>query len=384
MTTADRTPAAEPRHVLVLGASGLVGHAAARHFAAEPGCRVTAVSRQAPWVPTGAPHLALDLLDADAVASALGALPPVTHVVYAAVREQAQLVAGWTRGDHVDDNARMLQHVLQALRTPAHRAALRHVTMLQGPKAYGAHLGPLPVPAREGVHERRDVPNFYWAQEDVLRAQQAGQGWRWTVFRPVMVVGEAVGAAMNLLATLGVYAALAAAQGAELAYPGTPGLVKQPTDLDLLARAIDWAGRSPAAADETFNIDNGELCSVDSAWPAICAAFGVRSGGVWPTCLAEHLSGRDADWDRIRAAHGLRAPGLSRFLGSSPQLADFSLGSGPAGLRSPVILSAVKLRRAGFHEVLDADTMWRKWIARYQAHGLLPRPGQATLNGGTR
>ncbi|MFT3820850.1 MAG: NAD-dependent epimerase/dehydratase family protein [Rubrivivax sp.] len=379
----DRPTTAAPRHVLVLGASGLVGHAAARHFAAQPGVRVTAVSRQAPPVPTGAPHLALDLLDAGAVASALAALPPVTHVAYAAVREQPRLVEGWTRSDHVDDNARMLQHMLQALRTPAHRAALRHVTILQGPKAYGAHAGPLPVPAREGVHERRDLPNFYWAQEDVLRAQQAGQAWRWTIFRPVMVVGEAVGASMNLLATLGVYAALAAEQGTELAYPGTPGLVKQPTDVDLLARAIDWAGRSPAAADETFNIDNGELCSVDGAWPAICAAFGVRPGGVRPTCLADELSGREADWDRIRAAHGLRAPDLPRFLGSSPQLADFSLGSGPAGLRSPVILSAVKLRRAGFHDVLDADTMWRQWIARYQAHGLLPRPRDTTLTGGT-
>jgi NAD(P)-dependent dehydrogenase (short-subunit alcohol dehydrogenase family) len=60
---------------------------------------------------------------------------------------------------------------------------------------------------------------------------------------------------------------------------------------------------------------------------------------------------------------------------TSAQLADFSMGSGDRAIRSPVILSEVKIRRAGFGEVLDAETMFSKWIDRYQAAGLLPAPG---------
>jgi nucleoside-diphosphate-sugar epimerase len=265
------------KHVLVLGATGLVGLAAVRHFAAQPGCRVTAVSRRrSPQWPEGIAHLSLDLDDAAATAAAFGAMESVTHVVYAAVQEQADLVAGWTDAEHVARNGRMLANVLAPLTRVA--TGLRHVAALQGPKAYGVHVRALPVPSREGRDERRDVPNFYWRQQDELIECQRGQAWSWTVFRPVMVVGESVGGSMNLVATLGVYAALMRELGSELPYPGALGLIKQPSDVDLIARAIDWAGEHDAAANQVFNIDNGEVFGFETVWPAIAEALGMGAG----------------------------------------------------------------------------------------------------------
>jgi hypothetical protein len=91
--------------------------------------------------------------------------------------------------------------------------------------------------------------------------------------------------------------------------------------------------------------------------------------------LSNFLPEHAAAWDRIRAKHGLNAPALTTFLGNSPALADFSLGTGPDGLARPAILSSVKLRRAGFNDAIDSNTMFRKWFLRYQEHRLLPSSG---------
>lgn len=53
------------------------------------------------------------------------------------------------------------------------------------------------------------------------------------------MIGQTVGGSMNPVATLGVYAALAGHAGEPFRFPGVPGLVKQPTDVDLMAAAID-------------------------------------------------------------------------------------------------------------------------------------------------
>ncbi len=51
--------------------------------------------------------------------------------------------------------------------------ALRHVTIMQGGKAYGVHIHPqIAVPARERW-PRDPHENFYWLQEDFLRERQA-------------------------------------------------------------------------------------------------------------------------------------------------------------------------------------------------------------------
>ncbi|MEQ1889755.1 MAG: NAD-dependent epimerase/dehydratase family protein, partial [Alphaproteobacteria bacterium] len=70
---------AEQRHVLVAGASGLVGYAAMKHFASLPGCRVTAVSRRRPAETFGARFISVDLTDTQHCAEVFGAMGDVTH-----------------------------------------------------------------------------------------------------------------------------------------------------------------------------------------------------------------------------------------------------------------------------------------------------------------
>ena len=160
--------------VLVVGATGLVGESALHRFAGLPDWEAIALSRRTPEpAPLGEfKHLALDLTDEAACRAAASDLSSVTHVVYAALFEKPGLIAGWREADQMAVNLAMLENLLGPLAGAA--AGLEHVTLLQGTKAYGVHVRPLVVPAREGRSELREQPNFYWQQEEYVRALQAG------------------------------------------------------------------------------------------------------------------------------------------------------------------------------------------------------------------
>ena len=81
----------QPLHrVLIAGASGVVGQAAVRHFQALADWEVIGLSRRAPHGVSVA-HLAADLFDSACIAQ-IQALPPITHVVYAALYEAPGLL----------------------------------------------------------------------------------------------------------------------------------------------------------------------------------------------------------------------------------------------------------------------------------------------------
>jgi nucleoside-diphosphate-sugar epimerase len=354
--------------VLVAGATGLVGYAALKHFVGAANTEVVAVSRRRP-PGVAVRHMALDLSDAAACRDAAGTLRNVTHVVYAALFELPGLVEGWRNDRQIETNDRMLRNLLGPLMAVA--PGLRHVTLLQGTKAYGVHVRPLAVPAREGRSEMREQPNFYWAQEDYLRALRIGRDWRFTILRPVLIIGEAIGGAMNLIPALGAHAAVMRERGPILPYPGGAERVSQAVDADLLARAIAWAGDAPAAADETFNVTNGDVFTWPNVWPAIAEAVGMRPGPDEPFLLQSLGRG---DWDRARQRFGLEAPGLAEFVGLSLEYADYQMRYGHTDPGPPAIVSTVKITQAGFHEVIDTEVMFRKWFKLFQTKRLLPPP----------
>ena len=117
--------------------------------------------------------------------AAFGGLSDVTQLIFAAVYEEPALVAGWTAESHVERNALMLRNTLEVVDRAS--PTLRNATILQGPKAYGVHVGRMRLGAREDRDERYEVPNFYWAQENYLKAKQRGRPWSWTVIRPALV-----------------------------------------------------------------------------------------------------------------------------------------------------------------------------------------------------
>ncbi|GEP59210.1 NAD-dependent epimerase/dehydratase family protein [Reyranella soli] len=363
------------KRVLIAGATGLVGYAALKHFGSQKDCEVIALSRRQPDETFGARWHPLDLTDAAACASLVSGLGAITHLVYAALYERPGLVAGWQEDEQIRTNDLMLRNLLGPLEQAS---SLRHVALLQGTKAYGVHVRPLTVPARENRSEMHEQPNFYWNQERYLReaqskAELAGKAWSWSILRPVLIVGDSVGSAMNVIPALGAYAAMMRrASKTRLDYPGGVGRVAQAVDADLLARAIAWSGESTKARNEIFNVTNGDVFVWPNVWPAIADALGFEPGEHVPLRLDSEIRPQEAAWAEIRAAHGLTSGTLKEFVGLSFEYADYTMGYGRDRPGPPAIVSTIKLMQAGFCEVMDTEMMFRKAFAEMQAKKLLP------------
>lgn len=358
------------RKVLVAGASGLVGLAALRHFLTLPGWDVVGVSRRRPPGVEGAAIVSVDLTDRAACAQVFGAMHDVTHVVYAALHEREELIAGWRDPEQMRINDAMLRNLLDPLLAAAPR--LEHVTLMQGTKAYGVHIEAVPAPARERW-PRHPHENFYWLQEDYLRERQAGSNWFFTIMRPQVIFGESIGGAMNMIPALGVYAAVLKDDGRPLSWPGGARRIVQAVDADLLARACAWAAVTPECRNETFNINNGEAFEWATVWPAIADAFGMPVGEPQPLSLATEMPRREEQWRRIHRRHGLRSPeSLRDFVGLSFQYADRNFAYDNALAALPTMVSTLKARQYGFHDFVDTEAMFVRLIRRYQDERWLP------------
>ena len=358
------------KKVLVAGASGVVGFAAAKHFSHKPDWDVVGVSRRPPRRLVDVELLSVDLTDRDASAAAFSKLTDVTHVVYAALYEKPGLIPGWYERDQMETNLTMLRNLLEPLQQSA---PLEHFSLLQGTKAYGAHVGPMKVPGRER-EPRHQHENFYWLQEDYLsEQQQRGGGWHWTILRPQIIFGEALGSNMNAIPALGVYAALQRQDGLPLDYPGGAPFLSEAVDADLLASALYWAATSPQCRGEIFNVTNGDVFSMRNVWPVIADAFGMEAGDDKPMSLAQELPGREAEWEKIVERFALAAPtSLAEFVGQSFIYADVLLGYGLTEPPRPTLVSTIKARQAGFAECIDTEDMFRKWIRLFQDERLFP------------
>lgn len=361
------------RKILVAGATGLVGYAAMKHFASRGDCDVVALSRRKPDETFGARWLPLDLTDEAACRALAPAFAGTTHLVYAALHERPGLVAGWREDKQIRTNEAMLANLFGAVEAAS--PALSHVALLQGTKAYGVHVRPLAVPARENRSEMHEQPNFYWNQERFIRERQKGKRWSWSILRPVLIVGDSVGSAMNVIPALGVYAAFMRRAGkTALDYPGGVGRVAQAIDADVLARCIAWSGESENARNEIFNVTNGDVFVWPNVWPAIARSLGFAAGEHVPLSLDREIRPREAEWAEIRREHGLVSGTLGDFVGLSFEYADYTMGHGRTEPGPPALVSTIKLMQAGFTEVIDTEAMFAKAFAEMQAKKLLPRP----------
>jgi nucleoside-diphosphate-sugar epimerase len=364
------------RRVVVAGASGVVGSAVLEAFL-DDGWDVVALSRRVPEIRSARPyrHLSVDLQDKAATSAALGSIGDVTHLAFAALYEMPGLIGGWSDTRQMDTNLAMLQHCVEPLTGDA--SPLQHVTIMQGTKAYGVHLHAMDLPARETA-PRDPHANFYWLQEDYLRARAEGADFAYTVMRPPMIMGGAIGAAMNLAPVLGAYAAICREEGRTFAFPGGAPYLTEALDARVLAKAFVWAAQSPQARNEIFNISNGDVFEWRSVWEAIADTLGVEVGDDTPMSLAEFLPTKSDTWDRTVAKHGLRKLGLKEFLGESHFIADFCLLAGVTETPRPGLMSTIKIHKAGFNEVCDTEDMFRYWLGDLINRQLLPpRPPKA-------
>jgi nucleoside-diphosphate-sugar epimerase len=264
-------------------------------------------------------------------------------------------------------NGAMLRNLLDGLEAAG--APLERVVLYQGAKVYGVHLGPVPSPFYEDDNPRHIGPNFYFTQEDELRARAARGGPAFSILRPDVVVGDAAGNAMNIAMVIGAYASLCRAEGAAFRVPGPAhvydGVFAQVTDARALARASLWAATAEAARGEAFNYVH-EPFRWRRIWEKLAATLDLPLGPPVPLRLAAHMADKQPVWARLVAAQGLSDAPYERAVGWA--FGDFVFHSD-----FDLVSDMGKIRRAGFTESVDSLEALVGAIRRLQEAKVLPR-----------
>jgi nucleoside-diphosphate-sugar epimerase len=348
---------------LIVGASGIIGSALTERLV-EDGWPVAALARR-PGSQTAVRPIAADLTDAEGTRAALADIAP-THVFITTWSRQAN------ERENIRVNAAMVRHLLDALR-PGGR--VRHVALVTGLKHY---LGPFEAYGKGALPEtpfreeqgRLDVDNFYYAQEDEVFAAAARDGFSWSVHRPHTVIGVAVGNAMNMATTLAVYASICKATGRPFRFPGSAAQWRSLTDMTdarQLARHLVWASTTPAAANEAFNVVNGDVFRWSWMWSRIASWFGLEAAPfddeVIP--LERQMADDAAVWRELATRHGLVEADMHRLVSAWHSDADL-------GRPIEVVTDMSKSRRLGFLDYQATDDAFFDAFERLRAERLIP------------
>jgi nucleoside-diphosphate-sugar epimerase len=356
--------------VLIVGASGLVGTAAANSFN-RAGWRVLTCSRRPPQLVEDQPfrHIYLDIMDKVECETSLAEIrEPITHLVYAAVQEVPGLIPGWGDPSQIHLNGQMLTNVMEPLLRTSN---LEHVTILQGTKAYGGSVAQMRIPAKES-QTRVEHPNFYWLHEDYVRKKAVEFNFSFTILRPQLIVGPNHGVVMNLPPVLGVYAAMKKWEGLPMSFPGGPEWVWEAVDARLVGDACLWAASSQKASGQTFNLTNGEVFSWRDMWPAIADTLKVKVGADEPQSVADYLNERVGLWPAIVSKYNLNESSLASILGESHYYADLCFAYGLSSSPPATFLSTVTIKQAGFSEVYDTEKSFCYWLRDLQRRKIVP------------
>lgn len=344
---------------LIAGAQGIIGRNLITELKRQGGWDIIGLSRRRGADAEKVRHIAVDLLDPDDTRRKLAPLTAVTHVFYAAYQERgswAELVA---------PNVAMLTHLLDGIEAAA--PGLQHVSLMQGYKVYGAHLGPFKTPARE-TDPPPMPPEFNVDQQRLLETRQQGKAWSWSALRPSVVGGVALGNPMNLAVAIAVYASMSKELGLPLRFPGKPDAYDkliEMTDSGLLARATIWAAREPGAANQAFNINNGDLFRWNDMWPKLARFFDMEAAAPMPLQLSSVMADKEPLWNAMVEKYGL-AKTPYRDVSSWP-FADFVFS-----WDYDFFADGGKARRLGFHDYVDSEEMFLRLFADLRRQRIIP------------
>jgi len=347
------------RIALVTGAQGITGRAIVERLDHDPDWQVIALSRRPPTYPSRARFLSAELLDPASCTAIAGELAAVTHVFFCAYAPKPSVAA------EIAPNVAMLANLMDALEPVA--AGLQRVELMHGAKWYGSYLGPYRTPAKED-DPRPVVENFYHAQQDWLVARQAGKRWQWSALRPHGIWGFSIGGRMNLMTGLVLYAAISKHLGLALRWPGKQSFydcLYNIIDTDLLAEAMEWAAVDPAAANDAFNVSNGDFFRWNQVWPRIAEFFDMAVGPVQTLSLQSVMADKEPLWAEIVARHGLKPYTLAEL--TKWDYIDGALANGYDQMSS-----TTKARKAGWHKVLDTEATITRQLQRLRDSKIIP------------
>jgi nucleoside-diphosphate-sugar epimerase len=349
---------ANRKTALVVGANGVIGTNLINYLEELGTWDIIGLSRRGGKDTKKIRYIAVDLLDPASCSTQLSSLSDVTHIFYAAYQDRAS----WA--ELVEPNLAMLVNVLTAIEPVA--ANLEHVSLMQGYKVYGAHLGPFKTPAKESDAGHMP-PEFNVDQQNFLEKQQKNKRWTWSAIRPSVVGGTSTGNPMNLAMVIAVFATISKKLGIPLRFPGKPGAydkLMEMTDAGLLAKATVWAATNPQCANQAFNINNGDLFRWNELWPKIAAYFDMEVAAPLHMPLQTVMADKEELWKSLQEEHGLNY--------SYKDLSSWAFGDFVFSWDYDFFADGTKARRMGFHEFIDTEKMFYDLFDEMRRRKIIP------------
>jgi len=187
-----------------------------------------------------------------------------------------------TEQENWDVNGAMLDNFLSALEKTRAIDVVKRIILVTGCKQYGVHLGVPKNPMTEDdpwLIGDQWPPNFYYNQQNILHKFCKEHNKEWVVTYPNDVIGYAYGNFMNLALALALYAVVQRELKQDLVFPGSPDFyIKFDcfTSSKIHAQFCAWAALEPRAANQAFNVHNGDTESWQNMWPKVAEYFGMK------------------------------------------------------------------------------------------------------------
>jgi len=344
---------------LVVGANGVIGTNLIQHLKDIGGWNIIGLSRRGGIESENLSYITVDLLDEQQCYEKLTNLHDVTHIFYAAYQDRP------TWSELVQPNLAMLINVINAVEPIAKN--LKHVSLMQGYKVYGAHLGPFKTPAKES-DDRHMPPEFNIDQQHFLEKRQEGKLWTWSAIRPSVVTGTALNNPMNIILVIAIYAVISKELGLPLRFPGKPGAYDtliEMTDSELLAKATLWAATNIQCENSAFNITNGDLFRWSYMWPKIAAYFQLEAAPPLPMNLQIVMADKELLWKEIQLKYGLSQVSYN-------QISSWAFGDAVFGWDYDFFSDGTKARRLGFSEFVDTEQRFYELFDQLRANKIIP------------
>jgi len=344
---------------LVVGANGVIGTNLIKHLLDLKDWNIIGLSRRGGQSEGKLRYISVNLLDREDTETKLKQEHGITHIFYTAFQDRP----GWA--ELVAPNLAMLVNVVEAVELNS--ASLQHISLMQGYKVYGAHLGPFKTPAKE-TECGHMPPEFNVDQQQYLENQQHGKKWTWSAIRPSVVAGTALGNPMNLVLVIAIYASISKELGIPLRFPGKAGAYEklmEMTDAGLLAKATVWAATDQRCANQAFNITNGDLFRWNDLWPKIAAYFELEIAAPLQLSLQSVMADKAATWSSIQVKHGL-------IPHEYKQLSAWAFGDAVFSWDYDFFGDGSKARRMGFHEFIETEAMFFNLFDELRATKVIP------------
>jgi nucleoside-diphosphate-sugar epimerase len=350
----------EKQTALVVGGNGIIGRNMVSYLEETGNWEVIVTSQSTLGYESKATFVALDLTKPQAVEAEREQLQHVTHIFFAAYVERQDL------SDQTEKNLELIENLVKGVEIVA--PGFKHITFIQGGKAYGAHLGIYKTPAKE-TDTRHFPPNFYYSQEDFLRRQSAGKAWSWTALRPDIVIGIAIGNPMNLGTLIAIYASLCKELGVPMRFPGPNEayeVLVNVTDATLLAKGMEYASLNEACSVEIFNITNGDVFRWKHIWPKIAEYFGVEVEEPQTFSLAVYMADKNELWAKMTRKYQLTDYPLDK-------LVQWPFGDFIFNTVHDAFFDVNKFRRYGFQDMhLDSFESFKRVFDQLKTLKVIP------------